>query len=79
MVNFSSLLMIYFSNTDNTLTSNQGDNSKDIIWFAIRNVDQIDMGSKNLKTCINRAMVGFMDPTDQDLTGCVGHARNVDW
>ena len=69
----------YFRNTQNTLGTNTGTNSQDIVWFAIRNVDKIDMGSKNLGTCINRAMVAVMESTDQDMTGCVGHARNVDW
>jgi len=68
-----------FQNTQNTLGTNTGTNSQDIVWFAIRNLDKIDMGSKSIGTCINRAMVGVMESTDQDLTGCVGHARNVDW
>ena len=50
-----------------------------IVWFVIRKVDQIDKGNKKLRTCINRVMAGIMVSTDQDLTGCVGHARNVDW
>ena len=72
-------LKLSFRNTQNTLGTNTGTNSQDIVWFAIRNVDKIDMGSKSIGTCINRAMVGVMESTDQDLTGCVGHARNVDW
>ena len=74
-----SIKNLFFRNTENTLGSNTGTNSQDIVWFAIRNVDRIDMGNKNLGTCINRVMIGVMDSTDQDLTGCVGHARNVDW
>ena len=68
-----------FRNTQNTFGSNTGTNNQDIVWFAIRNVDQIDMGNKQLGTCINRVMVGVMDLTEEDLTGCVSHARNVDW
>ena len=74
-----SSIKTFFRNTENTFGSNTGTNSQDIVWFAIRNVDRIDMGNKKMGTCINRAMVGVMDSTDQDLTGCVGHARNVDW
>ena len=73
------LLNFFFRNTQNTIGTNTGTSSQDIVWFAIRNVDKIDMGSKSIGTCINRAMVGVMESTDQDLTGCVGHARNVDW
>ena len=70
---------LFFRNTDNNLGTNSGTGSQDIVWFAIRNVDSIDMGTKSLNTCLKNVMVGTMDPTDKDLTGCVGHARNVDW
>ena len=66
-------------NTQNTFGPNTGTNSQDIVRFAIRNVGSIDMGNKSLSTCINRVMVGVMDQTDQDMTDCVGHARNVNW
>ena len=79
MISRLSSIKTFFRNTENTFGSNTGTNSQDIVWFAIRNVDRIDMGNKKLGTCINRVMVGVMDSTDQDLTGCVGHARNVDW
>ena len=66
-------------NTNNNLSTNQGNARKDIAWFAIRNMNKIDMGAKTLNECISKIMVGIIDYTDQDLTGCVGHARNVDW
>ena len=66
-------------NTNNNLSTNQGNARKDIAWFAIRNMNKIDMGAKTLETCISKIMVGITDYSEQDLTGCVGHARNVDW
>ena len=80
LANFFNLRLISISsNTNNDLTTNQGNARKDIAWFAIRNMNKIDMGAKTLETCISKIMVGITDYSDQDLTGCVGHARNVDW
>ena len=77
---FYNLWLISISrNTNNDLTTNNGNARRDIAWYAIRDMNKIDMGAKTLEGCISKIMVGIIDYTEQDLTGCVGHARNVDW
>ena len=57
----------------------QGGKTKDTYWLNLKGLNNVDMGSKNLETCLNEILVGSIPDENkaQDETGCVGSQKNI--
>ena len=56
-----------------------GGRTKDTYWLNLKGLNNVDMGSKNLETCLNEILVGSIanENKAQDETGCVGSQKNI--
>ena len=70
-----------WTNAANSVSTNMGNNKKDILFLIIKGLKNVDMGSKSLSDCLVKTQVGIIpgEIKTQDETGCVGNQKNVNW
>merc|ERR1712061_183482 len=68
---------LQYSSSGAAPASNWGSTKFDQAFMLIKGIEEIDLGNKDLYTCVSTAQVGSMALTTEDESGCVGWQKNV--